>query len=43
MTPRALKQLFFGGAGTAFALSYSGFDVASRIVVARRSFGDAVG
>ena len=43
MTPRALKQLFFGGAGIAFALSYSVSDVASRMIVARQSFSDAVG
>jgi hypothetical protein len=43
MTQRALKLLFFGGAGAAFALSYSVADIASRIIVARRSFADAVG
>ena len=43
MTPRALKQLFFGGAGIAFALSYSVADIASRIIVARQSFADAAG
>jgi hypothetical protein len=43
MTPRALKQFFFGGAAVAFALSYPLADIASRMVVARRSFNDAVG
>jgi hypothetical protein len=43
MTPRSLKQLFFGGAGIAFALSYSAADIASRMIVARQGFTDAVG